>query len=145
MFKVIISDFFKCISNLHFYAFKGGAAQYNGANIGRLNNKIEVPRYYWKAVCDPQAQQSIVFVAENTPGITDPTAVNGCPLTYKKQGQTYNNKPQQRNMGVIQCSSVDDAKLAHPLFKLPTFNPAVCGPQNVRGNFLDQYLADKLK
>lgn len=96
-------------------------------------------------MCDPQAQQSIVFVAENTPGITDPTAVNGCPLTYHKQGQTYNNKPQQRNMGVIQCSSVDDAKLAHPLFKLPMFNPVVCGPQNVRGNFLDQYLADKLK
>ena len=98
-------------------------------------------------MCDPQANRSVVFVAENTPGITDPTKDDGCPLTYHKQGQNYNNRPQpqQRNLGVIQCSSVNDAKAAHPRFKLPTFNPAFCGPQDVKGNFLDQDLADKLK
>ena len=98
-------------------------------------------------MCNPQANQSIVFVAENTPGITDPTKVDGCPLSYKKEGQRYNNIPQQqqRNLGVIQCYSVDGAKDAHPDFKLPTFNPAVCGPQDRKGYFLDRFLVDKLK
>ena len=98
-------------------------------------------------MCDTKTNQSIVFVAENTPGITDPTKVDGCPLSYKKKGQRYNNIPQQqqRNLGVIQCSSVDDAKAAHPLFKLPTFNPAHCGRQVEKGYFLDRFLVNKLK
>ena len=98
-------------------------------------------------MCDTKTKQSIVFVAENTPGITDPTKVDGCPLSYKKKKQWYNNIPQQqqRKLGVIQCSSVNDAKLAHPLFKLPTFKPADCGPQDKKGDFLDRYLVNKLK
>ena len=106
------------------------------------------PQYFWKAVCDPVKKQSIVFVAENKPGNTDPSKDNtGCELTYKLPtgGDKITNRiPQTRMKGVIKCSSLEEAKLNHPDFSLPPFSDLKC-KKNDKGVFLDQLLADQLR
>ena len=106
------------------------------------------PQYFWKAVRDPDKKKSIVFVAENKPGNTDPSLDNtGCELTYRLPtggAKITNRIPQKRMLGVIKCSSLADAVVTHTDFSLPPFSAMNCGP-NEKGKFLDQFLADKLR
>ena len=106
------------------------------------------PQYFWKAVCDPDKKQSIVFVAENKPGNTDPSKDDtGCELTYKPPNSNVEitkTIPQRRMFGVIKCSSLADAVDTHEDFSLPSFSAMNC-KRNEKGKFLDQFLADKLR
>ena len=99
-------------------------------------------------MCDPVKKQSIVFVAENEPGITDPSEDNtGCELYYTPPtgGVKITNRiPQKRKFGVIKCSSLADAVATHQDFSLPPFSAMNCKPTE-KGKFLDQLLADKLR
>ena len=108
-----------------------------------------IPKYFWKAVCDPEKGKSIVFVAENNPGNTDESRdETGCELTYNPPGKPKTQKtthriPQIRMKGVIKCSSLESAKIAHPDFSLPPFSDVKC-KQKEKGGFLDQLLANQL-
>lgn len=95
-----------------------------------LNNRVLTPKYYWKAVCDPEAIQSVIFVAENKPGEISEAPVAGC-----------NDKKQTIKLGVVYCYSLQDARLVHDYadFKLSPFSEARCKP-SVRGTFLDTFI-----
>ena len=30
-----------------------------------LKNRVQTPKYFWKAVCDPTGKESVLFYAEN--------------------------------------------------------------------------------
>ncbi|XP_028413062.1 uncharacterized protein LOC114535923 isoform X1 [Dendronephthya gigantea] len=94
-----------------------------------LNERVVAPGYYWKAVCDPVAKQSEVFVAAN------PTGTSG---TGKEAGCI--NKMQTRDKGIVNCYSLDELKLRPEAqyFNLPNFAD-ICNPSK-RGDFLDSYL-----
>ena len=91
-------------------------------------------------MCDPLAPssspdttgQSIVFVAENKPGDTSTTKVQGNCAVITKQ--------QTEKRGVIKCSSLVDAKKLFPDISanLPPFG-ASCNP-DIRGNFMNGFL-----
>lgn len=101
-----------------------------------MNKRVETPMWYWKAVCDPVAKQSIVFAGENAVGVaskpTDPK-VAGC-----------NGIQQTKDRGVVYCYSLEGALQSHELagFKFPPFNQN-CNPA-VRGNFMDPFLNGQL-
>ena len=113
----------------------GGRAKHEGKYI-TLNNRVVTPKYYWKAVCDPDVnvRQSIVFVAENRPGEISNNGGEGCA-----------GRQQTERRGIVHCHSLVEAagKPEYADFKLPPFSDANCQP-NVRGTFLDEYL-HKLK
>jgi len=102
---------------------------------------VLTPKYYWKAVCDPQAPssspdttggQSIVFVAENKPGDISTMKVKGsCAAITKLQKEKF---------GVIGCYSLVDAKKLFPDISanLPPFGTS-CNP-DIRGNFMNGFL-----
>lgn len=99
-----------------------------------MNKRVLTPTWYWKAVCDPVARQSIVFVGENSVGDASHTQVPGC-----------NNIRQTKDRGVIYCYSLDGARGSSKFkdFILPPFNEKNCVP-SVRGNFMDAYLINNL-
>ena len=90
------------------------------------------PKYYWKAVCDPDVRKSIVLVAENSPGEISTDKVQGCAAAGRQQ---------TKRLGIVHCFSLAEAakKTEYADFKLPPFSDAQCQP-NVRGTFLDKYL-----
>lgn len=112
----------------------GGRAKYEGKDI-MLNRRVLTPKYHWKAVCDPDAnvRQSIVLVAENSPGEIRKDKVQGCAAP--------NVKPQTLKLGIIQCYSMEEAARnpEYADFKLPPFSDGRCQP-SIRGTFLDKYL-----
>ena len=133
--------------NLHFGLALplGGTALVNDLEF-RLKGRVLTPKYYWKAVCDPEAPastpgttgQSVVFVAENKPGDiseqNDP--VSNCPGVTKQQTE---------KLGVIKCYSLTDAATSIPEIagNLPPFGPR-CNP-DIRGTFLNTNLQSKLQ
>lgn len=128
--------------NLFIFTGTGGRAKNAGKEI-KLNGRVLTPKYYWKAVCDPEAPpsapgttgQSIVFVAENKPGDISETKVESyCAAITKK------NKKQTQKFGVIYCYSLVDAKQLFPDISanLPPFG-ASCNP-DILGNFMNGFL-----
>lgn len=126
--------------NLFIFTGTGGRALNAGKEI-KLNGRVLTPKYYWKAVCDPQARpsspgttggQSILFVAENKPGDTSTAKVQGSCAAI--------TKPQTEKFGVINCYSLVDAKKLFPDISanLPPFG-ASCNP-DILGNFMNGFL-----
>ena len=91
-----------------FLIIKGGAT-----NI-LLNNQVQTPKYFWKAVCDPTEKESVLFYAENPVGIVDRKRRRGC-----------NGAEQTQSKGVIECTSISMAKRE---FAVPNFNANNCVP-----------------
>jgi hypothetical protein len=111
---------------LYLYINTGGQAKDgNGADL-KLNNRVVVPKWYWKAVCDPIAKESIVFVAQNNVGDKSKVKENKCGID------------QTSERGVILCYSYEDArKEADYLdFKLPPFHKTNCQPSIKGANFM---------
>ena len=93
-----------------------------------MNGRVVAPQYYWKAVCDPVAKQSIVFVAENPVGEASNDKVQGC-----------NGKMQSKRLGVVFCYGLAGASQAHPDFKFPPFHSTNCKTSE-KGSFMDSLL-----
>ena len=138
-------------SILNASCFSGGITTTNGTNKVPMliNDRVLVPEYFWKAVCDPVIHQSVVFVAKNPTGAEKNQSQKGCNLrTNAKAKAKAKPKPklQTPNLGVIYCFSLDTLK-SHNFFKksgfkLPPFANA-CKPSG-RGTFLDKYLVGGL-
>ncbi|XP_068674111.1 uncharacterized protein [Montipora foliosa] len=129
---------------LYIFTGTGGRALVNGLEF-RVNGRVLTPKYYWKAVCDPEAPgitpetpgQSVVFVAENKPDDTSDIKVQGdCPGVTKNQTEKF---------GVIKCYSRTEAAASFPEIagNLSPFGP-LCNP-DIRGTFLDTDLQNKLQ
>ena len=91
-----------------------------------LNDRVLVPKWYWKAVCDPKAQQSIFFWAVNIDfkdGIEGED--NGC---YGIQ--------QSKKHGVINCLSLKDATSSKERFKRDFYIPIYCSPSKMGLDFM---------
>ena len=100
-------------------------------------------------MCDPVKKQSIVFVAENEPGNTDLSkdSDTGCELNYRPPTggvKKTERIPQKRKFGVIKCLSLVEAVATYQDFSFPPFSDMNC-KRTVKGKFLDQLLADKLR
>lgn len=125
---------------LYVFTGTGGEAVYNKLPI-MLNNKVLTPKYFWKAVCDPDpaVKQSIVFIAENSVGVVETKD----PLVDKDLGCIGIKQTKMR--GIVQCESLKEVKLISDYadFKLPPFSEKNCNP-NKEGDFLDGYLKLKL-
>ena len=92
-----------------FYLFiKGGATKI------LLKNRVQTPKYFWKAVCDPTEKESVLFYAENPVGIVDRKRRRGC-----------NGAEQTMSKGVIECTSISAAKRE---FAVANFNANNCRP-----------------
>ncbi|XP_028390731.1 uncharacterized protein LOC114515638 [Dendronephthya gigantea] len=96
-----------------------------------------VPKFYWKAVCDPDpaVRQSIVFIAENNVDVTSSTKVTTGTCT---------GQPMTQEKGVVYCYSVSAAQNQYFQnwwhgFTLPDFDPTNCRTGNM-GNFLNTLL-----
>ena len=100
-----------------------------------LNNRVLVPKYFWKAVCDPEIGKSVVFVAANPTGMENNTLVGGCNLNG-----VYPPILQSTRLGILYCYSLNKLKSMNisSEFILPSF-AATCKPEK-RGEFLDQYV-----
>ncbi|XP_068674109.1 uncharacterized protein [Montipora foliosa] len=129
---------------LYIFTGTGGTALVNDS-VFRVNGRVLTPKYYWKAVCDPEAPgitqgttgQSVVFVAENKPGdISDQKVQGNCPGVDKQQTEKY---------GVINCYSRTEAATSFPEIagNLPPFG-TLCKP-DIRGTFLNTNLKSKLQ
>jgi hypothetical protein len=126
-------------SILNASCFSGGITTTNGTNKVPMliNERVRVPKYFWKAVCDPVLQSSVVFVAKNPTGAENKKHKKGC-----NPGTKENPRLQTPNLGVIYCYNLDKLKSKifskESDFKLPPFSEE-CMP-SARGSFLDQYL-----
>ena len=94
-----------------------------------LNKRVIVPKYFWKAVCDPVKKSSVVFVAQNPTGAESTQTKSGCIGIQQTPGK-----------GIINCYSLNglNGRKEVQFFKLPPF-ANICEPSK-RGTFLDQYL-----
>ncbi|KAK3753496.1 hypothetical protein QZH41_017995 [Actinostola sp. cb2023] len=113
------------------YVFTGvGGQAKNGVVDIKLQGTIVAPQYYWKAICDPTAKESIVFVGENSVGVISEDKVAGC-----------NGRSQTKKKGVVYCYSLQGAQAAYSTegFKLPPFGDN-CAP-SVKGTFMDALLS----
>ena len=79
-----------------------------------LNNRVETPKYFWKAVCDPTEKESVLFYAENPVGIVNNKRSRGCA-----------GAQQTKSKGVIECTSIRGAIGG---FAVPNFNSNNCRP-----------------
>ncbi|XP_046863711.1 uncharacterized protein LOC124457525 [Xenia sp. Carnegie-2017] len=43
----------------------GGQLKYENGTTLELNERVLIPRYFWKAICDPSGKQSVAVIAEN--------------------------------------------------------------------------------
>ena len=118
----------------------GGAATNFQGNEIKLNGRVVAPKWYWKAVCDPIAQQSVFFLGENTIGDLDEKAMEG-------QVKGCYDKLQTKRLGIISCYSLNDVKNIKELklklmghFQIPTFHETNCVPSKIGGNF--KYFSD---
>ncbi|CAH3044356.1 unnamed protein product [Porites lobata] len=100
--------------NRNVYVFTG----VGGATNILLNNQVQTPKYFWKAVCDPTEKESVFFYAENPVGIVDRKRRRGC-----------NGAEQTKSKGVIECTSI---RMAKRKFVVPNFNANNCYP-SVKG------------
>ena len=119
-----------------FISSAGGQATNADGTVIKLNKKVLAPKYYWKAVCDPSINASVVFVAQNPIGNINATPTKGC-----------NNLMQSPKLGVIQCFSLNEAasstgQFSSDNFVLPPFHSVNCDPTK-RGTFMDSQLAFK--
>lgn len=96
-----------------------------------------VPKFFWKAVCDPDpaVKQSIVFIAENNIDVTSATKVTSGTCT---------GQPMTQRNGVVYCYSVSAAQGKYFRnwwhgFTLPDFDPTNCDTGNL-GTFLNAHL-----
>ena len=108
----------------------GKATSTDGTPL-KLNGRVTVPKYFWKAVCDPSVQSSLIFVAENPTGPRVDEIKGGC-----------NGYEMIRGSGIIHCYSLsafkDRKEFQRNDFKLPSFGDT-CQPSK-KGTFLDDYL-----
>ena len=79
-----------------------------------LNNRVQTPKYFWKAVCDPTEKESVLFYARNPVGIVGTKRSRGCA-----------GAPQTKSKGVIKCTSISRAKGG---FAVPNFDKNICPP-----------------
>lgn len=94
--------------------------------VKKLNGRVVVPKWYWKAVCDPMDKQSIFFWVVNY------------DLNYGKEGEDTGcfQTRQSKNLGVIQCSSLKEATSTFKKnFYIPAFNNEFCSPSETGANF----------
>lgn len=114
-----------------FFISTGGQAKRsdNNQDIKLASGTVVAPKYYWKAVCDPVAQASIVFVGENSVGEISEDQVQGC-----------SGKMQKKKRGVVYCHSLQGAETTYAAegFKLPPFGDN-CNP-STKGTFMDSFL-----
>ena len=98
------------------------------------------PKYFWKAVCDPVAHQSVFFIAENNFGVTS---------TVKVRSASCYDIEMTKKKGVIECSSISEATRRwfrnwwHGI-AVADFDSVNCGTAN-KGDFLKQYLKKCIK
>ena len=84
-----------------------------------------VPKYYWKAVCDPRISQSIFFYARNpTDATTQNKRVSAC---FGQQTETS---------GVVMCDSINSGSAAIesevPGANIPNFSlNKACAPDRL--------------
>jgi hypothetical protein len=120
--------FFSC-------CLSGGVVKNNSRAAVLLNKRVVVPRYFWKAICDPLSQRSVVFLAENPTEVEDNTRKNGCDVNSGL------SRFQTPSYGIINCYSLkalQQDKHFSQQFNLPSFSDS-CKP-GVRGKFLDEFL-----
>ncbi|XP_028391451.1 uncharacterized protein LOC114516229 [Dendronephthya gigantea] len=144
MVEKAVKDYAKTVQH-GVYVFTGtaGIAKYWTVSVWPRKpyvagtGRMTVPKYFWKAVCDPITRESIVFIAENNVGETRTDTVD--------KG-TCASQPMTRSKGVVYCYSMDEVRgIKNRIrnwwhgFSFPDFDPVSCGT-NSRGNFLDFYL-----
>ena len=78
----------------------------------KLNERVVIPRYFWKAICDPSDGISVAVIAEN-------------PI----YGDNNNNR------GKLYYYSLNELKRKYPDLNLPSFAEGKCNPSNNK-NFL---------
>ena len=97
--------------------------------------KTVVPKYFWKAVCDPAVKESIFFIAENNVEVRSTTTVTSASCFGMKMTE---------ERGVIQCESISEAagrcirNWWHGI-SVPDFDSVNCGT-GAKGTFLQPYL-----
>ena len=102
----------------------------------KLNGRVQVPKYYWKAICDPFEKLSVIFWGENTIG--DAQGNEG-------QVESCCGKLQKKLYGVICCSSLNEAKRDYKgIFQIPEFHIKNCVP-SLLGNKLKDFIVNRLQ
>jgi len=99
-------------------------------NPYKMNGRVQAPKYYWKAICNPYLEQSIVFVGINSVGSKSTKKIKGC-----------NGVEQTDELGIMFCDSLENIKNnpEYSDFLLPPFNEATCKASK-RGTFLDDFV-----
>ena len=94
-----------------------------------------VPKYFWKAVCDPVVRQSIFFIAENNVEVRS---------TIKVKSASCFGMTMTKDRGVIECESISEAvgrcvrNWWHGI-SIPDFDSVNCGTAT-KGKFLQGHL-----
>ncbi|KAJ7374446.1 hypothetical protein OS493_007552 [Desmophyllum pertusum] len=145
---------------LYVFTGTGGKATNEKGDVIKLNKRVLAPKWYWKAVCDPIAKQSVFFFGENTIGDVngmEGQQAKGCygEVQTKKNGEVQNKKNgkvqtkkygkvqnkkygkmQTKKLGVIKCYSLSYAKkMFKEDFQIPDFHVKNCVPSNIGENF----------
>ena len=102
-----------------------------GVNI-RLRQRVEVPQFFWRAICDPSTSESIFFYGKNPVGeVAGNPKVAGC-----------NGIMQDSAFGVIECTSLSNVPAQ---FNLQfSFGGNKCRP-STKGSFMDSFLTNRLR
>ena len=113
--------------------YLGGQAENRARTPLTLNDRVVVPKYYWKAVCDPRRSQSIFFYARNP---TDATTQN------KKVTACFGQ--QTETSGVVKCDSINRGSEAIerevPGAHIPKFTlNRACAPDRL-GNIFQAFI-----
>ncbi|CAH3167579.1 unnamed protein product [Porites lobata] len=106
----------------------GGKARNLSGEVMYLKRRVLTPRWFWKAVCDPVAKQSIFFVGENSVGIASQAKAKGCNMIE-----------QTKDKGIVYCMSHQKATRKFKEFKLSPFQEKNCKPSK-KGTFMDNFL-----
>lgn len=114
--------------HLRFFSLLGGKARDSNGEVISLKRRVLTPRWFWKAVCDPVAKQSIAFVGENSVGIASQAKAKGCNMIE-----------QTKDKGIIYCMSHKEASRKFEDFKLPPFQEKNC-KRSEKGTFMDKFL-----
>ncbi|CAH3167576.1 unnamed protein product, partial [Porites lobata] len=126
----VMEQFLRRFANIErheLYIFTGTSGQ--ATNRARtpltLNGRVVVPKYFWKAVCDPVHSQSIFFYARNP---TDVTTLN------KRVSACFGQ--QTETSGVVMCDSINRGSAAIerdvPRANIPKFTlNRACAPDRL--------------
>ncbi|CAH3167577.1 unnamed protein product [Porites lobata] len=120
------------------YVFTGtsGQAKNRAGEEIKLNQRVVVPLYYWKAVCDPLHLQSIFFYARNP---TDTARAD-------KQERGCEEGEQTQTSGIVMCKSIDDGIQAiekdvpGAILKIPEFTRKKACKPNEMGALFTGYI-----